>query len=244
MKHKIIKIANIVLIAVFLIAAFNIIRIKLGYNKADTVYTEIQNSVVKETPNEEIPELTKEPSIEIDFDALKSRNDDVVGWLYCPDTVINYPVAQGEDNNQYLRRDLDGKYLVTGTLFADYRNGKVEADSNYIIYGHNMRNSTMFGTLIKYKEQTYYDAHPVFYYLTPEKTYKIELYAGLVIKSDSEIYAINQSASQLDIQISQFKEKSTFKSDVEYTPGDKVITLSTCSYEFEDARYILIGKLT
>ena len=108
----------------------------------------------------EPPKATELP-ISIDFDSLLSRNKDVIGWLYCPDTVINYPVVQGENNDQYLRKDLDGKYLVSGTLFADYRNGALGEDANYIIYGHNMKNGTMFSLLAKYKQQSYYDKHPV-----------------------------------------------------------------------------------
>ena len=91
----------------------------------------------------------------------------MTGWLYCPDTALNYPVVQGKDNIKYLQRDLDGKYLASGTLFVDFENGALGEDTNYIIYGHNMKNGTMFAQLSGYKSQEFYDAHPYAMLLTP-----------------------------------------------------------------------------
>jgi len=253
LKRKTIKIINIVLITVFVIAAFNIGKIYYDYGKADNTYNEIQDEYVAVNETQSIPETTQgsdeqpqkatEPPITIDFDALLNRNKDVIGWLYCPDTVINYPVAQGENNDQYLRKDLDGKYLVSGTLFADYRNGTLGKDANYIIYGHNMKNGTMFSLLAKYKQQSYYDQNPVIYYLTPDGNYKLELFAGLVIKRDDKIYLPNQSKEEFAELIKEYRAKSTFKSDVELEYNDTIVTLSTCSYEFDNARYIVMGRL-
>ena len=184
-------------------------------------------------------EETVQMPISIDFDALKQENSDIVGWIYCPDTPINYPVVKGKDNNQYLRSDLNGKYLVSGTIFTDYRNGEVGEDPNYIVYGHNMKNSTMFGTLVKYKKQSYYDAHPMLYFLTPEGNYTIELIAGAVVKRDSDIY----QTAPTDNTIADIMIKSTFNSTVDIGKGKNIITLSTCSYEFNNARYVVVGKL-
>lgn len=253
MKKKWIKLLNIILIATFIVAAFNIIKIYYDYDQADNVYDQIQNQYIapiqkhdesSTTPTAE-SETEQAPTapITVDFDSLLARNDDVVGWLYCPDTVINYPVVQGENNDQYLRRDLDGKYLHSGTLFADYRNDALGKDSNYIIYGHNMKNGTMFNILTKYKEQAYYDQHPVMYYLTPKGNYKLELFAGLVIKRDDKIYVPNPDQDNPEFW-DEYKTNSTFHAEIEPEHDDMIVTLSTCSYEFDDARYILIGRLT
>lgn len=255
MKHgKFIKIINIILIAIFVIAAFNIGKIYYDYNKADNTYEGIQDEYVATKEVESTPEVTQgsenqqpiitEPPITIDFNALLNRNKDVIGWLYCPNTVINYPVVQGANNDQYLRRDLDGKYLVSGTLFADYRNGALDEGANYIIYGHNMRNGTMFSVLAKYKQQSYYDQHPIMYYLTPDGNYKLELFAGLVVKHDDKIYLPNQNEEEFSELIKEYRAKSTFKSNVNLEYNDTIVTLSTCSYEFDHARYIVIGRLT
>lgn len=248
LKNKtIIRIIYTVLIAIFVLAAFNIGKIYYDYNKADSTYAGIQKEYVapEATQNSDEPPSTSiEPPVTIDFDALLDRNRDVIGWLYCPDTVINYPVVQGENNNQYLRKDLDGKYLASGTLFADYRNGALNEDANYIIYGHNMKNGSMFNSLAKYKQPSYYDQHPILYYLTPDANYKLELFAGLVVKRDDALYLPNQNKEEFRKLIEQYRAKSTFQSDVELTDDDIIVTLSTCSYEFDHARYVVMGRLT
>lgn len=239
MKYKQLRITLIaILTVVFAVSAFQIIKTTHDYKTADKANTELQERFVQEIQPTNEEEKIQIP-ISIDFDALKQENSDIIGWIYCPDTPINYPVVKGKDNNQYLRADLKGKYLVSGTLFADYRNGNVGEDSNYIVYGHNMKNSTMFGTLVKYKEQSYYDTHPILYFLTPDDNYVIELCAGAVVKRDSNIYLPTPDENTVESIIS----KSTFKSTVKIEKGENIITLSTCSYEFNNARYVLMGKL-
>ena len=243
MRFKELRTALIViLIIIFAVSAFQVIKITHDYKTADKSNSELQEWFVQEVETHTEPnaaEETVQMPISVDFDALKQENSDIVGWIYCPDTPINYPVVKGKDNNQYLRADVKGKYIVSGTIFADYRNNEVGKDKNYIVHGHNMKNATMFGTLVKYKEQSYYDAHPILYFLTPESNYIIELCAGTVVKDDADIY---QTTPKENI-VADIIDKSTFKSSVEITTEDNIITLSTCSYEFKNARYVLVGKL-
>lgn len=227
---------------VFLISTLNIIKIYSDYKTADNVNENMQDRFVQAIKIESEPpdeEVKIQAPICIDFDSLIQENNDVIGWIYCPNTPINYPVLKGEDNNKYLRTDLKGNYLVSGSIFADYRNGKIGQYRNYIVYGHNMKNSTMFGTLVKYKDQTYYDSHPILYFLTPDANYIIELCAGAVVKRDSDIY----QTAPADNTIADIMAKSTFNSAVEIGNGENIITLSTCSYEFNNARYVVVGKL-
>lgn len=174
----------------------------------------------------------------VDFEKLTAEYPDTVGWLYCEGTPINYPVVQGKDNLRYLRRLPDGSYNAAGSLFADYRCKEVAASGNYIIYGHNMKNGSMFGTLVRYKSQNYYDEHPTLYYLTPERTFRIELIAGFVTKSTGEVYNTQLSAEQ----VRQFCAESDFSSGITPQDDDVFITLSTCSYEYENSRYVVIGR--
>lgn len=250
------------LIAFMVFCVCQIVKTQQDYKEADTLYSELRDKYVETVPDI-LPETTPDTSgtesessdttpeplsetvpIAIDFDALLADNEDVVGWIYCPDTPINYPVAQGKDNNEYLRHDLNGKYLVSGTIFVDYRNGPVGEDLNYVIYGHNMKNQTMFGTILKYKEQSYYDEHPVLYYLTPEQNYKLEPIAGLVVSTEDMIYQPSPETDSFSEYVEKLVEKSGFRSEAEYYPGDTLVTLSTCSYEFDTARYVLVCKLT
>lgn len=244
------KIIILILALLLMFSVVQIIKTTYDYRKSQQVYESLQNEFVETQGIEDTePDMSIQPietvetaPITIDFNSLLEKNNDVVGWIYCQDTPINYPVVQAENNDYYLRRDLNGKYLVSGTVFVDYRNGTIGEDGNYIIYGHNMKDGTMFSSLTKYKEQSYYDDHPILYYVTPNADYKIELYAGIVVKRDVLIYVPNPDETDLDNFLIDAKEKSTFKSEVEITENDTLITLSTCSYEYNHARYIVIGK--
>jgi len=211
----------------------------------------IDEAVVMVTPDPgSESEITEEPikmqeqaPIEVDFSRLWSENEDIIGWLYCEDTPINLPIVQAEDNDRYLRRLIDGSWNMAGTLFADYRNSSEFSDWNTVVYGHNMKNDSMFGTLPNYKSQEYYDVHPIMWLLTPTGDYKIELVAGYVTPTTSDVYSFGQSEEAVFSTVQQIMEKSTFTTDAELTQEDRFLTLSTCSYEYNNARYVLIGRL-
>lgn len=97
--------------------------------------------------------------LDIDFAALKEASPDLVGWLYCPDTVVSYPVVQGQDNSYYLSHLADGSENRNGCLFMDCGNRSGLSDENTLIYGHHMASGKMFACLVSYAEQEYYEAH-------------------------------------------------------------------------------------
>lgn len=233
----------IAVIASVLIAfsAYKLITIYLDYKKGTDTYNEVASTVVTFT-NEISTEDTDLP-ITVDFDELKKINPDVIGWLYCKDTQINYPVVQTDNNEYYLHNMINGEYNFAGTLFVDYRCEKDFAGLNTIIYGHNMKNGSMFGDLPKYKAQDYYDAHPTMWLLTPDKTYKVELLSGQVTASDSDAYDIISKREDLTKYLENAVSQSFFKTDSSVDDAEKIITLSTCSYEYENARFVVIGKL-
>lgn len=182
--------------------------------------------------------------ISVDFDTLKEANDDVIGWLYCEDTPINYPVLQSDDNSYYLRRLVNGEWNIAGSLFMDYRNNLSNNDWNTVIYGHNMKNDSMFGTLPEYRNQDYYEQHPVMYFLTPEADYKIELIAGFVTPSDSALYDVYLSESDRTSLYDELFKLSDFQANEYFFEKDvQLLTVSTCSYEYETARYVVVGKM-
>lgn len=181
--------------------------------------------------------------IAVDFDVLKDTNTDIIGWLYSEDTPINLPVVQSKDNDYYLYRMIDGNWNSSGTLFADCRNARDFTDNNTVIYGHNMKNKEMFGTLANYKEQEYYEEHPVMWLLTPKGDYRIELVAGFVTSTTSKVYTHPLTGGDAYAMAQETMEKSTFSADIQLTRGDRFLCLSTCSYEFDNARYVLVGRL-
>ena len=166
-----------------------------------------------------------------------------IAWLYCPDTEINYPVVQSKDNEYYLRRLLDGTWNIAGTLFMDYRNAADCSDLHTIIYGHNMKNNTMFGSLPKYSKQEYYEEHSVLYLLTPKQNYKVKLIAGYVTPSDSKVYEFEKTKEERSGLLKTALDNSLFTSGTTVSDEDRLLTLSTCSYEYDNARFVLMGIL-
>ena len=202
---------------------------------------EVEELEVSEEVSEEISKSSA--PISIDFDAIFAENKDIVGWIYSEGTPINYPIVQSSDNDYYLRRMLDGSYNIAGSIFMDYRNSADLTDSNTIIYGHNMKNETMFGTLEEYMDQDYYDNHPVIHYITPDESYEIQLITGYITDAWSDTYSIPQNPEELGELTSKMVSKSSFTSNYSFDEGDNLITLSTCAYDFNDARYVVVGKI-
>lgn len=225
--------------AVFIFSAYkifnNIAEEKMN-KEVNNELVEKAISVIDNTAENE-SETKESLPIRVDFSVLKQENQDIVGWIYCENTPINYPVLQSHDNEYYLRRLINGEYNTAGSIFMDYRNYSDMNDDNTIIYGHNMKNDTMFGTLPKYKDQEYYENNGIMYFFTPEKNYMIELFAGCTISVDSDIYNLTK------INKDEIRTKSDFTSDIIVNDEDKIITLSTCSYDYEGARYIVMGKI-
>lgn len=181
----------------------------------------------------------------VDFLVLEKINPDVVAWLTTKGTEIDYPVVLGTDNDYYLRHLFTGERNKLGSIFMDYRNDGDFSDRNTILYGHNMKDGSMFSSLTKYKDQSYYDSFPAMVLYTPGGDFKIELFSGIIVDGNKESIRFSFKDNQ-DFQnyIDSLKKTSSFKSNTAVTTDDRIITLCTCSYEFNNARYALFGKLT
>ncbi len=231
------------------------------YEKGSEVYEEIAEAVVipkaedpVETPDPSLSEMSEteseeteeksEPILEIDFSTLQETNPEIIAWLYCPDTEINYPVAQGTDNSYYLTHLADGTYNRNGCLFVDCQNASDFSDDNTIIYGHHMKSGKMFAGLINYKSQEYFEQHPVVYLITPEHQYEIRLFAGYTAEVNSDSYYLQLGDSHsLAEWMREAATRSDFKAAMQLTTKDRIVTLSTCAYDFQNARYVVHGKL-
>lgn len=177
--------------------------------------------------------------VSVDFASLTARYPDVVAYIYGPDTKIQYPVAyDSTTNDYYLNRDLDGVPNANGSIFIEHLNDPNFGHQNTILYGHHMKSGLMFAGLVKYKDPSYYSNHPYFYIYTPTQNYRLDLYAGFVCAHDDEVFATSLTQSQLQ----DMAAKSTFRSNIS-TPTGKTVTLCTCSYEFNNARYVMVGEL-
>ncbi len=267
MKLKKREIALIILLAIVIIVAGIVIYLTIReYSEGDRTYIEFQDYVFlpEETPAvkpdsgetagvpgtpEPEAESTEEPPVNagppsVDFAGLQALNPDILGWIYSAGTAINYPVVQGETNDEYLYRMVDGTENKCGSIFLDCGNESSFQDANSIIHGHNMNNGSMFAELKKYAKQEYYDTHSRIWLVTPEQTYSIEIFAAFVTDVESEVWKLSfATEDEFTSWKSDMAKKSYFKSKVFPAVGEKVVTLSTCSYEFENAHFVVMGVL-
>jgi len=165
--------------------------------------------------------------------------------LRAEDTVIDYPVVHGTDNEYYLKRLYTGQKNRNGSVFVDCGNTGLFTEQNTLIFGHNMQSGAMFGTLKGYKKQDYYDAHPTMTLYTPAGDYTLELIAGTVEDGSYTFAKCSfDSVEEFFDYVADLKSRSTFRSSVEVQEGDRLVSLCTCTYEFSNARYVVVGKLT
>lgn len=184
------------------------------------------------------------PPITVDFEGLQAVNSDITGWIYGEDTLIDYPVVQGEDDDFYLHHSYDKSESSSGSIFVEAGNRPEFADANTIIYGHHMKNKSMFATLSYWGDQEYYEEHPVLWLLTPQQDYKIVLFAGYTTSATSDTYTIFQEVGpQLEEYIMASAAQSDFQTTVEPGGKERYVLLSTCAYNFDNARYVLHGIL-
>ena len=186
MKKAVYYILLAIFIGVFLFAAYQIGSYMLEKHKSDEVLKDAGKYVyIPDLSSDEEPEPEGEPEqVYVDFAALEGVNSDIVAWLYGADTGLNYPIVQAEDNDYYLYRLLDGTWNKNGTIFMDYVNRSDFSDQNTLVYGHHMKSGAMFGALVQYKKQEFYDAHPYLYLYTPQQSYRLDLIAGSVVDYD------------------------------------------------------------
>lgn len=168
-------------------------------------------------------------TIDVDFEKLQKTNSDVVGWLYC-DGVINYPVVQGKDNNYYLHRLYDKTYNYDGVPFMDYKCSKDFSDDVSIIYGHNMKDGSMFQPLTYYAKDDYLNAHKEIQLLTPDQNYILHVLDYELVSDTDAIYYLTKNNLRGHV-------------DESILEANRFVLLSTCSYDFYGARSALICLL-
>ena len=248
----------VVLVLGMAFAGWQLSSIFRNYKRDRSAYEEIAaRAIIPVSEPDDEEDLPDEPSqsaasvvseipFAVDWEHLRSINSDIVGWLYCPDTVINYPVVQSSDMSFYLNHGFDGNSNTAGTLFADYSSVLGIEQSNYIIYGHNMKNESMFGTFKNYVNRSYYEEHPVMYYLTPTGSYRIDLICAHIAES-----LVDNLPGYFSSLTAYQSYLNTITSDAFWVNYDAVTTdlqlfsMSTCTSAagFDDARLLLFGVM-
>lgn len=180
----------------------------------------------------------------IDFDALREINPDIVGWIVVDGTTIDYPIVQGPDNAAYLNTTFNGTPNPSGAVFMDYRNAPDFSDVNTIIYGHKMRNDTMFQGLSEYKSQDFWSKHPTFTIYTPDAGYRCEVFAAYVTQPVSETYVLDfEGRANFAAYLTYAIDHSVIQTGTVLYSTDRIVTLSTCDYSFSNARMVVHARM-
>lgn len=194
---------------------------------------------------EEVREIAKIE--ENDFKNIKElqlMNSDIVGWINIPNTLIDYPIVKSLDNEFYLDKSVKKEIAKEGSIFMDYINNSDFSDRNTVLYGHNMAGDTMFGGLRFYRDKSYLDEHPIIKIYTENQVLEYEIFSVYVSKPDYEYRTkIFGDDSEFEAFINRIEEPSIIESDIDLINIDKVITLSTCAFDFYDARLAVHAKL-
>ena len=231
-----------VCLAIFLFSGAQLYQYWQGSRQSKDVYARLSEAV--RCPETDASEEEAIPWPEVDFQALREINSHVVGWITCQGTNIHYPVVQGENNDYYLTRLFDGSYNPSGSLFLDCRGAADFSDAHSIIYGHYMKNGTMFAALTGYKEQDFYQQHPQMLLITPEGRFVVELFSGYVASVEDSAWNISfKTEEEFAEWLEEITERSTFQSDILPSVQNQILTCSTCSYDFDNARFVVHGIL-
>lgn len=191
------------------------------------------------------PAGRKCPVAAVDLVSLREQYPDVQGWLMIPDTVIDYPVLQSEQEKGefYLKRNYKKEYNINGSLFLQ-ADCDVSESRNLIIYGHNMKSGEMFGNLDLYADETYYQEHPFAYLQTEDGIQEYRIVTVLI--ADRDLFPFQQQlpdAAAVQEYLKAAKQREVFETGDDYLRGicDKVLTLISCSYEWSGARNIVLA---
>lgn len=231
-SKKIRRIAtNIIMIClagIMLVSGWRVYTIMKGYHDDRSSYEKV----------------SEQAGDSIDFDALREINPDVIGWLRYEGTIIDYPVVQGENNDVYLSMLFDRTWGGCGTLFADCITEAPFRQFNTIVYGHHMKDGTMFACLKELRDPEYCRKHPKLELITPEGSFDLEIYAFLNEPADSNVYTTNiQDEEGKQNYLDLINSLAAYVTSVGVSTQDRLVMLSTCAYEFEEARYIVVCKM-
>ena len=217
------------LIGILVYSGYHIVEWKINGDKNKQIIEETAEYVTVEIKEND---GIQEEQISVDFETLKSKNPDVVAWLKVNNTDIEFPVVRGTDNDYYLTHNLNKEYNKNGWIFMDYRNKLDGTDLNTIIYGHNMKNNLMFGTLKNVLEKQWYenDENRYITFITEKENVKYEIFS--IYEIEEEEYSIQtyfKSEQEYVKFLNTLKDRSIMDFNVELSKDDRILTLSTCT---------------
>lgn len=177
------------------------------------------------------------------YNKLLKINNEVSGWIKIEGTRIDYPILQHKDDDYYLHRDINKKTSRYGCIFMCYCNDKDLLGKNTLIYGHHMKNNTMFADLVLYKDKKFFDKHREIYVDSLHSLGIWEVFSVYIVNANKETIPIFFKNNESFLKAAQsFQKRSKFKTDTLLSKDDRIVTLSTCSYEAPNTRTIVHTK--
>ena len=225
-------------LAIFLVSGFQLFKIMKGYMDGRSEYDKISDLALENEEGEKF---------RVDFEELLKINPDTIGWIrFDPEpSIINYPVVQGDDNDYYLKKTFSANENTLGAIFLNVLNSPDFSDKNSIIYGHRMKDGSMFRKLEDYKDKEFWEENPYFYIYTPdgkELTYHIYSAGTVLDTADTYLTSFGSDEEFMDF-VNYTKSTSAYNTGVEVTADDTVVTLSTCTASSDNHRFVVHGVL-
>lgn len=244
-----------ILWVVILAVAIAVFTASVIYFVVDYFHYKSITDIVNPSISSEVDSSKKEISVPVDFEELTALNEDIYAWIRIPYVgeadkyIADYPILQseGQNRNYYLDHNVNRKSSVYGAIYTQDYNEKDFSDFNTLIYGHNMLNGTMFGSLKKYRDEAFFKQNNEIYIYQPGRILKYKIFAAYVFDDrhilmnfDNDIE--NERQQYLDTVFSERKLSANFDKDISVTTKDKIITLSTCTSK-DNERYLVQGVL-
>ena len=243
----------VIALVVFAVSAFQLGKIGKGYLSGRSEYDKVRKLAVTQdnnsgTDNEADGNETKGnegDGFSVDFSKLLEINSDTIGWIRFPQepSQINYPVVQGKDNSEYLKKTFSSNENTLGAIFIDVSNNKDFSDRNTVVYGHRMRDGSMFRHLQDYEDKSFWEKNPYFYIYTVDgRVLKYHIYSVCQVLDTSDTYQTGfESDEAYQSFLDMTKKNAIYDTGVEVTTENTIVTLSTCTSASDNHRFVVRG---
>lgn len=245
-KKTLTNIITVVCIIVFAYSLFHLVKIGYMYYQNHQVLSEVQD--VYGDLESEPPSSIEfgERKIRSQFEELQQINEDIVGWISIDDTKIDYPILQAPDNDYYLSRNYEHSETAAGSIFMDYRNDVKEYEPNVVVYGHRMKDNSMFNSLKDFLDEDFFYDHGTIQYDTMYDSYDAVVFSAYSTTTDFNYIETDfEGPLEYFTLLSKMQAESKFDTEMEFDIDDQIITLSTCDYMLDpnEGRLVVHAKL-